>query len=119
MEEKMNTKQGSLNISEEVIRTIITRSVSEFKGVEIAVEEAAALKKFFIVNDEGSIRINLDNDVVAIGLRISVNAGYNVIDLTENLQKKIKRDIQNMTGITVSGVNIQVDDIIFEENRAV
>lgn len=117
MEEKINTKQGSLNISEDVIRTIVRRSVTEFKGTKISREESVILKRFFSAETDGNIKVKLTDDVVGIEIKIDVKNGLNVISLSEDLQRKIKSDVQNMTGITVSGINIKVDDIIFEDNK--
>ena len=36
--------------------------------------------------------------------------GYKVKDIAEKIQNDIKEEVQNMTGITVSAVNIYVAD---------
>ena len=47
--------------------------------------------------------------------KIVVKHGYNVISVCEKIQEAVKSDIQAMTGITVSKVNVVVSGVSFEK----
>ena len=51
---------------------------------------------------------------------ISVNLKYgaNIPEVAETLQKAVKDAVQNMTGITVSKVNVHVAGIVFPQSPA-
>ena len=48
-------------------------------------------------------------------LYIRVKYGSNIRTVCEALQQAVKEDVQTMTGIAVSKVNVHVEDIVFEE----
>ena len=61
------------------------------------------------------ITIDLTDDVARIDLHINVKAGVKIPELAEKVQAAVKEAVQNMTGIAVSHVNIEISDIIFEK----
>ena len=44
-----------------------------------------------------------------------MKAGVKIPELAEKVQAAVKEAVQNMTGIAVSHVNIEISDIIFEK----
>jgi len=109
--QKQNT--GSLRISEEVVVTIATAAINEIKGVEGIKPNGGVIKKFFVKKE--SVNVKIIGDVIEVNAKIVVKHGYNVISVCEKIQEAVKSDIQAMTGITVSKVNVIVSGVSFEK----
>ena len=58
-----------------------------------------------------SIDIDFDNDTVMISVYLFVNPGVKVKSVAEQVQSKVKNEVQSMTGITVSKVNVTISDV--------
>ena len=117
--EQQNQTVGSLKISQEVIATITKYAVTEIEGVNSLAEGRLPIKN---ITKKGiaarPIIINLNDDVAVIDVCVIVEAGCKIRTVAENIQKAVKDAVQNMTGITVSKVNVHVEGIQFPEEAA-
>lgn len=112
---QMNQPKGSLRISQDVIAAIASHAASEIQGV-IPVENMGAIRN--IVTKKGiskPISINLADDIAVIDMMVNLKDGTKIPAASEQVQQAVKDAVQNMTGITVSKVNIQVAGIVFDE----
>ncbi|WP_314021843.1 Asp23/Gls24 family envelope stress response protein [Mogibacterium diversum] len=57
------------------------------------------------------VRINRDGDNISINLHIIVYYGYNIPQLSYEIQSAIKNVIEEFTGLKVDAVNISVEGI--------
>lgn len=62
------------------------------------------------VSDKG-IRISEEDDGIVISCEIIVYFGVNIPQLCYDIQTKVKRDVENTTGLKVRAVNIKVEGI--------
>ena len=46
--------------------------------------------------------------IVTVSLKLNLKYGYNVMDICQKVQEKVKAAIENMTGLTVADVNIRI-----------
>lgn len=117
MQNHENTQpNGNLKISREVISTIAKYAALEVEGVASLASFTANLKGWLLRRKSAKpITIDLTDDVARIDLHINVKAGVKVPELAEKVQAAVKEAVQNMTGIAVSHVNIEISDIIFEK----
>lgn len=118
--ESLNHKvqQGTLKVSEEVIATIVKLAVLDVQGVDSLMTPNVSLEKiFFKQNGNSTIKIKLSGDVVEISLSILVKYGNKVTALAEAVQNRVKSDVQSMTGITVSRVNVLIGGIVFDSTE--
>ena len=61
----------------------------------------------------------LSGDTAALKLNIFVDEGTNAASIAENVQKSVKSAIQNMTGFTVTKVDVNIAGICFaDESKA-
>lgn len=114
---------GTLRISEEVLATIATKAVMGIEGVASLKNSKAEaeqtgkkgrrklFQKFY-----KPVRIEMSEDEAVLDIYLIVRYGANIRNVSENVQKAVKEDVQTMTGITVSKVNIHIEDIVFEES---
>lgn len=115
MERQTTSKKGSLKISEEVIATIAHSAAVEIDGVEELAPAKPTLKNVFIKPKQGNIIVSPMGDVVEITIGIIVKHGYKIAKVCEALQHSVKENVQGMTGITVSRVNVVVASVSFSE----
>ena len=117
MQKHENTQpKGNLRISREVISTIAKYAALEVEGVASLASFTANLKGWLLRRKSAKpITIDLTDDVARIDLHINVKTGVKIPELAEKVQAAVKEAVQNMTGIAVSHVNIEISDIIFEK----
>ena len=117
-----NNKQpsGSLKISQDVLATISNFAAEEIDGVVSLADTYAPIKNFLKKGSiEKPIQISLNDDVAVIDISVNLKYGANIPAVAETLQKAVKDAVQNMTGITVSKVNVHVAGIVFPETAPV
>ena len=117
-----NNKQpsGSLKISQDVLATISNFAAEEIDGVVSLADTYAPIKNFLKKGSTGKpIQISLNDDVAVIDISVNLKYGANIPAVAETLQKAVKDAVQNMTGITVSKVNVHIAGIVFPETAPV
>ena len=115
-----NEKQpvGSLKISEDVIATIASVATLEIEGVA-SLEQAVSNKLFPRGIGKKPVQIDISDDFVQIDLHLNLKFGAKIGEVCKNVQQNVKDNVQTMTGMAVSKVNVMVSGITFlEENTA-
>ena len=111
-----NQAAGNLKISREVIATIARYAALEIEGVDSLASFATNLKGWLLKKQSAKpIGIDLSDDVAVIELHVNIKAGVNIPETAEKIQSAVKEAVQNMTGIAVSRVNINLAGIVFAE----
>ncbi|MGI5895780.1 MAG: Asp23/Gls24 family envelope stress response protein [Oscillospiraceae bacterium] len=116
MEKGRTAQSGSLRISEDVILTITKQVVLDVEGVHSLASGRFSLKDFVVRSETANpIRIVLNVDVAQINICVNLVYGYKIKDVAEQIQSNVKATVQNMTGITVSKVNVYIAGVVKEE----
>jgi uncharacterized alkaline shock family protein YloU len=104
---------GSLQISVEVIAKITRLAAQETEGVRAVSCGNSPVRGIFAkVNlQQKPVDVELTEEVAEITVSILVQYGYRIPVVSEALQKNVKAAVQNMTGITVSKVNVIVTGV--------
>ena len=111
-----NQAAGNLKISREVIATIARYAALEIEGVDSLASFATNLKGWLLKKQSAKpIDIDLSDDVAVIELHVNIKSGVNIPETAEKIQSAVKEAVQNMTGIAVSRVNINIAGIVFAE----
>lgn len=115
MENKQTVRtQGILRISQDVIATIASCAATEIDGVAGLAAYTADFKHLFTRSAiNKSITVTLSDDVAEIDVRLNLYFGTKIPVVSEAVQHAVKEAVQNMTGITVSKVNVFIGDITF------
>lgn len=115
MENKQTVRtQGILRISQDVIATIASCAATEIDGVAGLAVYTADIKHLFTRSAiNKSITVTLSDDVAEIDVRLNLYFGTKIPVVSEAVQRAVKEAVQNMTGITVSKVNVFIGDITF------
>ncbi len=106
---------GLIKIHEGVIATIVRRSACDVEGVvRIAgsalvdnIAEIVGSKKM----QDRSITVCMNGRSVAVEVAINVAYGVHLPSVAMNVQSSIAREIQTLTGLTVTKVNVVVREM--------
>jgi len=89
----------------------------EIEGVAVKgqrLEAPSAISKF-----RGPVRARILGEAAAIKFEISVIDGYNAVKVAESIQRSVKSAVQNMTGFTVTKVDVNIAGISYNmENES-
>ncbi len=119
MEKAVYSKKGALRVSENVIVTIVKNAASEIDGVHRIATKGFSIKSLLqSSSDPSDIKVSMPDGVCQIAMSIVAKSGYNVVNVCEQVQEKVKAAVQSMTGVTVSRVDVSVADVDFgAENK--
>ncbi len=92
-------ENGTVNINEEVITTIVAAALRDLEGVVTA------------KNDKKNIRVELGENSVAVDCGLVLLYGHSVVEIAKNVQNAVTNAVESMTGIKVSCVDVNVTGI--------
>lgn len=106
---------GTLQISEDVIATIVSNAVSEVEGVVgLSVKPGADIADMIGKKNWGKgmkIVINQD-DTLIVDCNVNVGYGQSVVNVAKSVQEVVFNAIESTTGIKATAVNVNVCGII-------
>lgn len=109
---------GSVNISDEVIQSIASMAVAETKGAALYTTFTDGIvEKIVKKNFNKSVKIEAEEKNVVIEVHIVVDYGVKIQEVAIELQENVKRNIETMTDLTVTRVDVCVEGIIPESKK--
>lgn len=120
-EEQVNVEIATnLNISEDVIGIIAGLAASEVEGIAgMTLGFVDGINQILGSNKKYSkgVKIDLDGKKVTIDLYVNVKYGVRIPDIAWAAQNAVKESVENMTGLEVTSVNINVQGITFDKKE--
>lgn len=106
-------ENGSVNIADEVISVIAALAVSEVKGIAgMAGSFSGGLSELLgKKNISKGVKLTVNDKEVSLDLSVIAEYGAKIPDVAWQLQEKVKSEVEAMTGMTVTAVNVSVDGI--------
>ena len=108
-----------IQISDEVISIIAGTAAAETEGVSLpSSAPVSSVKGFFgKKNQSKGVKVTVEENTALIEIEVVVKFGINIKNACEEVQQKVKNAVETMTGLTVSGVNINVTAIMVEKEQ--
>ena len=110
-------KNGSINISEDVIYSLVRAAIAEVEGVaglaNTAGGELAELLGLKTVTK--GVKVQLNDNLVIVDAIITVHYGYSIVKVAQDVQEKIINVIQATTGFDKPQVNVHVSGLAFDK----
>ena len=119
VEEKSSNNDG-IEIAEDVVSVIAGVAVSEVKGVYgMAGGFAGGISEVFSgkKNLSKGIKVNVENKEVKVDVNIIVEYGVRIPDVAFEIQNRVKKSVENMTGLKVAEVNVHVQGVKTERDN--
>ena len=112
--EEIDTENTGVKISNDVVAVIAGVAVSEVAGVASmqsgfagGISEVLSGKK----NRSKGIKVEVDDQSTKIDVNIIVEYGTRIPDVAFEIQNRVKKAVESMTGLKVEEVNVHVQGI--------
>ncbi|MBB6217831.1 putative alkaline shock family protein YloU [Anaerosolibacter carboniphilus] len=115
---RLDNEIGSVFIDNAVLASIAGASAMECYGLVGMATKSAASGLVELLKRENmtkGVKVSTDNDEILIDLYIIVEFGTNISAVANNIIDKVKYNIENMTGMTVKKVNVNVQGVRVEK----
>lgn len=110
-------ENGSINISEEVISSIVRAAIAEVESVSglsnTAGSEIAEL--IGIKSLAKGVKIRFVDSRIVVDTIITVTYGSNIVDVAREVQEKVLNVLLATTGLERAEVNVHVSGVAFEK----
>ena len=106
---------GIIDIADDVVSSIVGLAVTEVDGVaqlsgDITRDLIAKLGKKTLSK---GIRISYEEKSVLVDVALVIKFGFNIVEVSKNVQEKVKTTLETMTGLTCRQVNVKIAGIDF------
>ena len=104
---------GEVRIADEVVAIIAGLAATEVDGVD----SMAGNITNELVGKLGmkNVKVDVTEEHVSVDLSLNIKYGYNIPDVSERVQDRVKSAIENMTGLTVLDINIRIAGVNINE----
>ena len=114
-----NGNMGQVQIADEVVAIIAGLAATEVEGVasmagNITNELVSKLGKKSLSK---GIRVKVEDGIVNVNVALNIAYGYSVPKTCKNVQEKVKAAIENMTGLEVEKVDIQIANVSISKEK--
>ncbi len=127
----LQSERGSTNISDTVVQKIAGIAAQEVEKVQMGGGATAAVTGFLgSVSDAVSgsstggggsltsgVSVEVGEEEAAVDLTMAVEYGVPIPQTTEAVRSNVINRLENLTGLSVTEVNITVNDVQFPEER--
>ena len=114
LDEEIKTENEGIQISNDVVAVIAGVAVSEVQGVSGmsggfagGITEVLSGKK----NLAKGIKVEIEENTAKIDVNIIVEYGSRIPDVAFEIQNRVKKAVENMTGLKVEEVNVHVQGV--------
>ena len=106
---------GIIEIADDVVSSIVGLAVTEVDGVaqlsgDITRDLIAKLGKKTLSK---GMRISYEEKSVLVDVALVIKFGFNIVEVSKNVQEKVKTTLETMTGLTCRQVNVKIAGIDF------
>ena len=109
-----------IKIADDVVSIIAGKAVSEISGVAgMAGGFAGGISEVFSgkKNLSKGIKVDVGEKEVKIDVNIIVEYGARIPDVAFEIQNRVKKAVETMTGLTVTSVNVHVQGVNIPEEK--
>lgn len=111
-----NQVLGQVQIADEVVAIIAGLAATEVEGVASMAGNITneLVAKLGMNKLSRGIKVEVEDGIVEVEVALNIAYGYSVPKTSQKVQEKVKASIENMTGLTVSDVNIRIASVSME-----
>lgn len=119
MDEQNNNPEtlGNIRISEEVVATVAGLAAAEVKGVA-GMSNNLASGIYDLIGKKNlskGVKVDINEQEVIIDLFIVVEYGSRIPEVAWEIQEKVKKSVETMTGLNASKINIHIQGVKIEK----
>lgn len=112
-------KLGEVQIADEVVAIIAGLAATEVEGVASMAGNVTneLVAKLGMKKLSKGVNVLVTDQNVDVDLALNIDYGYNIMQVSEKVQDRVKTAIQNMTGLHVSMVNVRIASVDMEKAK--
>lgn len=109
-------KIGEVQIADEVVAIIAGLAATEVEGVASMAGNITneLVGRLGMKNLSKGVKVEVTEDHVSVDISLNIRFGYNIPQVSETVQEKVRAAIENMTGLTVLDVNVRIAGVSME-----
>ena len=111
---KINTQTGMIEISNDVIATVVGGAVTDVFGI-VGMASKNQIKDNIteILRKENYSRVVVrqEENGIAVDVYTIVSYGTKISEVSRNVQEKVKYNLETMLGVTANSVNVYVQGV--------
>ena len=120
MEEKRTTytiyeggEVGEVEINDDVIAVIAAVAAMEVEGVASMAGNITAdiVAKLGMKKLSKGVKVTVSENSMVIDLSLNLEYGTNILEASKAVQSKVKSSVENMTGLNVDVVNVNITSV--------
>ena len=106
-------KKGTVHVADDVVAVIAGLAATEVKGVAAMAGNITneLMSKVGRKNLAKGVKVAVNGKRVKVALAIMMEFGYNIPGTCSKVQERVKSAIENMTGLTVTDVDIRISSV--------
>lgn len=110
---------GEVQIADEVVASIAGLAATEVEGVSAMAGNITneLIGKLGARNLSKGVKVLVIERTVDVDLALHIKYGYNIMEVSEKVQDKVKSAIENMTGLEVAMVNVRIASVDMEKTK--
>ncbi|MDR0300350.1 MAG: Asp23/Gls24 family envelope stress response protein [Streptococcaceae bacterium] len=110
-----NTANGEVEISTEVIATVVGTSTTEIFGVVGMTSQRAVRDNVRQIlrqeNYSRGVSVNSDAEGTTIDIFVVMSYGVKISEVARNIQERVRFNLENQLGLTNVKVNVNVESV--------
>ena len=109
---------GEVKIASDVVAAIAALAATEIDGVYSMAGNITneLIGKLGMKNLSKGVKILMEGGIVRVDMMVVVNYGYSIPEVSGQVQERVSQQIENMTGLSDSEVNVRIAGVKLEEN---
>ncbi|HFR2871572.1 TPA: Asp23/Gls24 family envelope stress response protein [Streptococcus agalactiae] len=112
---KINTRDGQIELSDDVIATVVGGSTTEIFGV-VGMASKSAIKDNFQAllrkeNYAKGVVVWSSEAGIAVDVYTVMSYGVKISEVSKNIQERVKFNLENQLGLSADMVNVYVQSI--------
>lgn len=111
--------RGRVQIADDVVAVIAGMAATEVKGVAAMAGNITneIMAKAGRKNLSKGVKVTINKNKVKISLAIMMEYGYNIPGTCSKVQDKVKTAVENMTGLTVTDIDIRIASVDMQKDK--
>ena len=104
-------EENGIQIADDVVAVIAGKSASEVAGVYSMAGGLGITEVFGKKNLSKGIKVDINEQKAKIDVNIIVEYGARIPDVAFEIQNRVKKAVENMTGLNILEVNVHVQGV--------
>lgn len=108
---------GEVKIASDVVAIIAALAATETEGVSSMAGNITneLIGKFGMKNLSKGVRVTMEDGLVHVDIMLNVKYGYSIKNVSEQVQNRVSQQIETMTGLAVTEVNVRIAGVNLSE----